>query len=36
MEPLGHSAIAVSTNTYSHLPPSLQREAADRMNHVLA
>jgi hypothetical protein len=36
MEPLGHAAIAAAMNTYSHLPPSLQREAADRVNHVLA
>ena len=36
METLGHSAIAVTMNTYSHVLPSLQREAADRMNDVLA
>ena len=35
METLGHSAIAVTMNTYSHVLPSLQREAADRMNDVL-
>jgi integrase len=36
METLGHSAIAVTMNTYSHVLPSLQREAADRMNDLLA
>jgi len=36
LETLGHSAIAVTMNTYSHVLPSLQREAADRMNDVLA
>jgi integrase len=35
-ETLGHSAIAVTMNTYSHVLPSLQREAADRMNELLA
>ncbi len=35
METLGHSAIAVTMNTYSHVLPSLQREAADRMNDLL-
>ena len=36
METLGHSAIAVTMNTYSHVLPSLQRDAADRMNGLLA
>jgi len=36
LETLGHSAIAVTMNTYSHVLPSLQRAAADRMNDVLA
>jgi hypothetical protein len=35
METLGHSAIAVTMNTYSHVLPSLQRDAADRMNDLL-
>lgn len=35
METLGHSAIAVTMNTYSHVLPSLQREAADRMNDLI-
>ena len=33
---LGHSAIAVTMNTYSHVLPSLQRDAADRINDLLA
>ncbi len=36
METLGHSAIAVTMNTYSQVLPSLQRDAADRMNDLLA
>jgi integrase len=35
METLGHSAIAVTMNTHSRVLPSLQREAADRMNEAL-
>jgi integrase len=35
METLGHSAIAVTMNTYSHVMPSLLRDAADRMDEVL-
>ena len=35
MEILGHSAIAVTMNTYSHVVPSLQREAAQRMDDAL-
>lgn len=36
MELLGHSTIALTMNTYSHVIPSLEREAADRMNAVLS
>jgi integrase len=36
METLGHSQISLTLNTYSHVIPSLQREAADRMEAVLA
>lgn len=36
MEVLGHATIAVTMNTYSHVLPELQREAADRMGEVLA
>jgi hypothetical protein len=35
MEQLGHSQIALTMNTYSHVIPSLEREAADRMNTIL-
>jgi len=36
METLGHSQIALTLNTYSHVIPALGREAADRMDDVLA
>jgi integrase len=35
MELLGHSTIALTMNTYSHVISQLQREAADRMESVL-
>jgi integrase len=35
MELLGHSTIALTMNTYSHVIPQLEREAADRMESVL-
>jgi integrase len=35
MEVLGHSTIALTMNTYSHVIPALQREAAERMEAVL-
>jgi len=35
METLGHSQISLTLDTYSHVLPSLQREAADRMNRLL-
>lgn len=35
METLGHSQISLTLNTYSHVLPSLQRDAADRMNRIL-
>jgi integrase len=35
MEMLGHSAIAVTMNTYAHVMPSLLRDAADHMDEVL-
>jgi integrase len=35
MELLGHSQIAVTMNTYSHVIPALQKEAADRMDAAL-
>jgi len=36
METLGHSQISLTMNTYSHVLPALQREAADRMQAVLS
>jgi integrase len=35
MEILGHSQIALTMNTYSHVAPEVSREAADRMARVL-
>jgi integrase len=35
METLGHSQIGITMNTYAHVLPSMQREAADRMDAVL-
>ena len=32
---LGHSTITLTANTYAHLMPELQRDAADRMDAVL-
>lgn len=34
METLGHSQISLTLNTYSHVLPALQREAAVKMNAV--
>ncbi|MEX0629115.1 MAG: site-specific integrase [Chloroflexota bacterium] len=36
MEQLGHSQISLTLNTYSHVLPSLQGEAAQRMEELLA
>jgi len=36
MEILGHSEIAMTMNTYSHVVPDLQREAANRMDSLLS
>jgi hypothetical protein len=35
METLGHSQIALTLNTYSHVIPALGRAAADEMDAVL-
>lgn len=35
MEILGHSQISLTMNTYSHVIPSLEREAADLMDGIL-
>jgi integrase len=36
MEILGHSKISVTMDTYSHVIPTLQRDAADRMDALLS
>lgn len=35
MEVLGHSQISLTLNTYSHVSPALQREAAGKMDALL-
>jgi integrase len=35
METLGHSQISLTLNTYSHVLPSLQKEAATKMDALL-
>lgn len=35
METLGHSQVTLTLNTYSHVLPSVQKEAAERMDEVL-
>jgi len=35
-ERLGHSQVSVTLDTYSHVAPSLQREAAERFDTVLS
>jgi len=35
-ECLGHSQITLTLDTYSHVLPSMQKEAAAKMNRVLA
>jgi integrase len=36
METLGHSQISLTLNTYSHVLPALQHEAAAKMDAVLS
>jgi hypothetical protein len=36
MEVLGHSQVTLTLNTYSHVIPALQAEAAERMNALLS
>jgi hypothetical protein len=36
MNTLGHSQTSLTMNTYSHVLPALQREAADKMEAALA
>jgi integrase len=35
MDVLGHSQIALTMNTYSHVIPELKREAAQRMEDLI-
>ena len=35
MDTLGHSQISLTLNTYTHVVPSLKREAAAKMDEVL-
>ena len=35
METLGHSQIGLTMDTYAHVIPALQRDAADRMESIL-
>jgi integrase len=35
-ERLGHSSIAITLDTYSHVAPTLQREAADKLGQLFA
>ncbi len=35
-ERLGHASIAITMDTYSHVLPGLQREAADDLERLLA
>jgi integrase len=35
MEILGHSQISITMDTYSHVMPTLQQDAASRMNALL-
>jgi integrase len=34
-ERLGHAQIAMTLGTYSHVLPTMQREAADRLEDIL-
>jgi integrase len=36
MEILGHSQISLTMNTYSHVVPTLQQEAARRIDEILS
>jgi integrase len=36
METLGHSQVSLTLNTYSHVLPALQRDAAALMDAALA
>lgn len=34
-ERLGHATISITLNTYSHVPPNLQRKAAAKLGALL-
>ena len=36
METLGHSQVSLTLNTYSHVLPTLQQDAAAKMDAALA
>ena len=36
METLGHSQVSLTLNTYSHVLPALQEDAASKMDAILA
>jgi integrase len=36
MQTLGHSQISLTLNTYTHVQPPLQRDAADKLNAILS
>lgn len=35
METLGHSQISITMDTYAHVAPALQRDAAEKMDAIL-
>jgi integrase len=35
METLGHSQVSLTLNTYSHVLPALQQDAANKMDAIL-
>ena len=36
METLGHSQVSLTLNTYNHVLPALQRDAANKMDAIFA
>lgn len=35
-ERLGHSDVSLTLNVYSHVIPSMQEDAAEKLDHILA
>ena len=33
-ERLGHASIEITLNTYSHVPPTMQKQAAERLHRL--